>query len=131
MSARPKVIIIGGGFGGLSAAQALKSAQFSYFDRGNLAVIGRAAAVAKVFGVHLSGLPAWMVWAFIHLAYIVEFQSRAVVFLKWAIQDVTFSRGSRLITGVAATDFNFNKAIASHAAAPASRNDKTEMRAAG
>jgi NADH:ubiquinone reductase (H+-translocating) len=90
-----------------------KPAPFSYFDKGNLAVIGRAAAVANVFGVHLSGLPAWLVWAFIHLMYIVEFQSRIVVFMKWAIQDLTFSRGSRLITGVAATDFNFNHAVSS------------------
>jgi NADH dehydrogenase len=90
----------------------LKPGPFNYFDKGNLAVIGRAAAVADVFGVHLWGLPAWIVWAFIHLAYIVEFQSRIVVFIKWAIQDVTFSRGARLITGVAPTDFNFNHVMA-------------------
>ncbi len=89
-----------------------KPKPFKYFDKGNMAVIGRAAAVANVFGVHLSGLPAWLVWAFIHLMYIVEFQSRIVVFMKWAIQDVTFSRGARLITGVAPTDFNFNRAMA-------------------
>jgi NADH dehydrogenase len=106
--------------GGAYAAKAIvrkgkgepKPAPFNYFDKGNLAVIGRAAAVANVFGVHLSGLPAWMVWAFIHLAYIVEFQSRIVVFMKWAIQDITFSRGARLITGVAPTDFNFNHVMA-------------------
>jgi NADH dehydrogenase len=90
-----------------------KQEAFSYFDKGNLAVIGRAAAVANVFGVHLSGLAAWLVWALIHLMYIVEFQSRIVVFIKWAIQDVTFSRGARLITGDAPTDFNFNREIAS------------------
>jgi NADH dehydrogenase FAD-containing subunit len=45
--------------------------------KGNLAVIGRAAVLANIFGVHLSGLPAWLVWAFIHLMYIVEFQSRS------------------------------------------------------
>lgn len=106
--------------GGAYAAKAIATkvegkpnpAPFRYFDKGNLAVIGRAAAVANVFGVHLSGLPAWLVWAFIHLAYIVEFQSRIVVFMKWAIQDLTFSRGSRLITGVAPTDFDFNHAVA-------------------
>jgi NADH:ubiquinone reductase (H+-translocating) len=87
-------------------------APFNYFDKGNIAVIGRAAAVANAFGVHLWGLPAWIVWAFIHLAYIVEFQSRVLVFIQWAIQDVTFNRGSRLITGVAPTDFNFNHAVA-------------------
>ena len=85
---------------------------FKYFDKGNLAVIGRAAAVANAFGVHLWGLPAWLVWAFIHIMYIVGFQSRIVVFIKWAIQDVTFSRGARLITGTASTDFDFNREIA-------------------
>jgi NADH:ubiquinone reductase (H+-translocating) len=86
---------------------------FKYFDKGNMAVIGRAAAVANVFGVHLWGLPAWLVWVFIHLMYIVEFQSRIVVFIQWAIQDITFSRGARLITGIAPSDFNFNHEIAS------------------
>jgi len=86
---------------------------FAYFDKGNLAVIGRAAAVANVFGVRLSGMPAWLVWAFIHLMYIVEFQSRILVFIQWAFQDLTFSRGARLITGTSTTDFNFNKEIAS------------------
>jgi NADH:ubiquinone reductase (H+-translocating) len=89
-----------------------KQKPFAYFDKGNLAVIGRAAAVANVFGVHLSGLPAWLVWALIHLMYIVQFQSRILVFIQWAIQDLTFSRGARLITGVAPTDFNFNREMA-------------------
>ncbi len=85
---------------------------FAYFDKGNLAVIGRAAAVANIFGVHVSGLVAWLVWAFIHLMYIVQFQSRILVFIQWAIQDLTFNRGARLITGVAPTDFNFNREMA-------------------
>src|SRR5207244_9146101 len=89
-----------------------KPKPFKYFDKGNMAVIGRAAAVANVFGVHLSGLLAWLVWAFIHLMYIVQFQSRILVFIQWAIQDLTFSRGARLITGLAPTDFNFNKEMA-------------------
>jgi len=88
-------------------------APFTYADRGELAVIGRAAAVANVFGVHLSGLTAWLIWAVIHLTYIVEFQSRITVFIDWAIQFLTFSRGARLITGRAATDFDFSKEIAS------------------
>ncbi|HWY71323.1 MAG TPA: NAD(P)/FAD-dependent oxidoreductase [Terriglobales bacterium] len=95
-----------------------KPEPFEYFDKGNLAVIGRAAAVANVFGVHLSGLPAWLVWVFIHLMYIVEFQSRIIVFMKWAIQDLTFSRGARLITGAASSDFNFEKEIASQKMTP-------------
>jgi NADH dehydrogenase len=86
---------------------------FKYFDKGDLAVIGRWAAVANIFGFHVSGLPAWLVWAFIHLMYLVQFQSRILVFVQWAIQDLTFNRGARLITGPAATDFDFNRAIAS------------------
>jgi len=81
-------------------------------------VIGRWAAVANAFGVHLSGLAAWIVWACIHLMYIVTFQNRLLVFIQWAIQDFTFSRGARLITGIAPTDFNFNKEVAVNRIAP-------------
>jgi NADH dehydrogenase len=84
---------------------------FHYFDKGSLAVIGRAAAVADVFGAHLSGIIAWLVWVFIHLMYLVTFQSRILVFIQWAIQNLTFSRGARLITGAAPTDFNFSKQL--------------------
>jgi NADH:ubiquinone reductase (H+-translocating) len=84
---------------------------FHYFDKGSLAVIGRAAAVADVFGLHISGFLAWLVWAFIHVTYLVSFQSRVLVFIQWAIQDLTFSRGARLITGSAPTDFNFSKEL--------------------
>jgi len=77
---------------------------FHYFNKGDMAVIGRAAAVANIFGFHLSGLPAWVVWLFIHLMYIVEFQNRVLVFIQWGFEYLTFSRGARLITGVAATD---------------------------
>ncbi|MGB6667652.1 MAG: NAD(P)/FAD-dependent oxidoreductase [Candidatus Acidiferrum sp.] len=77
---------------------------FHYFNKGDMAVIGRAAAVADIFGFHLSGLPAWLVWLFIHLMYIVEFQSRVLVFVQWGFEYITFSRGARLITGTAATD---------------------------
>jgi NADH dehydrogenase len=87
---------------------------FDYFDKGTLAVIGRAEAVANAFGVKLSGLPAWVIWAFIHLMYIVQFQSRVLVFIQWAIQDLTFNLSARLITGTTTTDFNFNNEIAAH-----------------
>jgi NADH dehydrogenase len=78
---------------------------FRYFDKGDIAVIGRAAAVANIFGFHISGLPAWIVWLFIHLMYIVEFQSRILVFIQWGFQYFTFSRGARLITGTADSDW--------------------------
>ena len=77
---------------------------FHYFDKGDIAVIGRAAAVANVFGVHLSGFFAWLVWLFVHLMYIVRFQSRIVVLIQWGFEYITFSRGARLITGNAASD---------------------------
>jgi len=75
---------------------------FKYFNKGDIAVIGRAAAVANVFGVHLSGFIAWLVWLFIHLLYIVEFQSRIIVMVEWGFLYLTFNRGARLITGRAA-----------------------------
>jgi len=77
---------------------------FHYLNKGDLAVIGRAAAVANIFGMHISGLPAWLIWLFIHLMYIVEFQSRVLVFIQWGFEYLTFSRGARLITGEAPSD---------------------------
>jgi NADH dehydrogenase len=105
--------------GGVYAAKAIvrkvKGRQelppFRYFDKGTLAVIGRWAAVADVFGVHISGFLAWLVWAFIHVTYLVSFQSRILVFIQWAMQDLTFSRGARLITGAVPTDFNFSEEL--------------------
>jgi hypothetical protein len=61
--------------------------------------------------MHLSGFAAWLVWVFIHLMYLVTFQNRLQVFIQWAIQDITFDRGARLITGIAPTDFNFNREV--------------------
>jgi NADH:ubiquinone reductase (H+-translocating) len=66
---------------------------FQYADKGSLAVIGRAAAVANVFGAHLSGLVAWIVWVMIHVMYLVTFQKRPFAFTRRALQDLTFSRG--------------------------------------
>ena len=91
---------------------------FRYFDKGSLAVIGRASAVANAFGVHLSGFLAWLVWVSIHLMYLVTFQNRLTVFIQWAIQDLTFNRGARLITGVAPTDFNFDREVSGVRSAP-------------
>ncbi len=54
---------------------------FRYFNKGDMAVIGRGAAVANIFGVRLSGFLAWFIWLFIHLMYLVSFQSRVLVFL--------------------------------------------------
>jgi NADH:ubiquinone reductase (H+-translocating) len=72
---------------------------FHYFDKGNLATIGRGAAVADLNWLRLSGFPAWLIWVFIHLMYIVEFQNRLLVFVQWAWFYFTFDRSARLITG--------------------------------
>ena len=72
---------------------------FHYFDKGNLAVIGRGAAVADLNWLRLSGLPAWLIWIFIHLMYIVEFQNRLLIFVQWAWFYFSYDRSARLITG--------------------------------
>jgi NADH dehydrogenase len=97
-----QVAIQGGRYAGKTICARLEGRTmppFKYFDKGDMAVIGRAAAVANIFGFHVSGFIAWFVWAFIHLLYIVEFQSRIQVLLQWGMQYVTFSRSARLITG--------------------------------
>ncbi len=71
---------------------------FRYDDKGNLATIGRAAAVADIRGLRLSGLIAWLTWSLVHLWYLVGFQNRLVVFIRWAFSFVTHGRGARLIT---------------------------------
>lgn len=76
---------------------------FRYFNKGDMAVIGRAAAVANIFGMHFAGAFAWLIWLFVHLMYIVEFQNRVLVFIQWGFEYLTFSRGARLITGGDAT----------------------------
>jgi NADH:ubiquinone reductase (H+-translocating) len=90
---------------------------FQYSDKGSLAVIGRWAAVANASGVHLSGLLAWIVWACMHVTNLVTFRNRLLVFMQWAFEDLTFSRGGRLITGTASTDFSSNKEVALHGGA--------------
>ena len=72
---------------------------FHYFDKGNLATIGRFAAVADLNWLQISGLPAWLIWIFIHLLYIVQFQNRLLVMTQWAWLYLTFDRSARLITG--------------------------------
>ena len=75
------------------------SKPFEYFNKGDMAVIGRGAAVANIFGLHLSGFRAWLIWLFVHLMYLVNFQNRVLVFVQWGFQYLTFSRAQRLITG--------------------------------
>ena len=74
------------------------SAPFRYHDKGNLATIGRAAAVADIKGLRLSGFIAWVTWLVVHLFYLVGFQNRILVFIRWFVSFTTHGRGARLIT---------------------------------
>ena len=72
---------------------------FRYHDKGNLATIGRGAAVADIKGLKLSGLLAWITWLVVHLWYLIGFQNRLLVFIRWTSSFFTHGRGARLITG--------------------------------
>ena len=71
---------------------------FRYRDKGNLATIGRATAVADIRGLRLSGSVAWLTWLLVHLWYLVGFQNRIVVFIRWSFSFATHGRSARLIT---------------------------------
>lgn len=72
---------------------------FHYFDKGSLATIGRAAAVAEIRKLHISGYFAWLAWLFIHIFFLIGFRNRMIVLLQWAWSYFTYERGARLITG--------------------------------
>ncbi|HKB79892.1 MAG TPA: NAD(P)/FAD-dependent oxidoreductase [Thermoanaerobaculia bacterium] len=72
---------------------------FRYRDKGSLATIGRAAAVADFGRVHISGFPAWFAWLAVHIFFLIGFRNRLLVILQWAWAWVTYQRGARLITG--------------------------------
>jgi NADH dehydrogenase len=72
---------------------------FRYRDRGNMATIGRASAVADLGWTSFSGYPAWLAWLFIHILYLIEFENRMLVLFQWAWNYMTRNRSARLITG--------------------------------
>jgi NADH dehydrogenase len=75
---------------------------FRYFDKGDMATIGRMSAIAKVewpFKAHLSGFPAWFTWVTVHIFFLIGFRNRVSVFAAWIWTYFTFSRAARLITG--------------------------------
>jgi NADH dehydrogenase len=74
-------------------------AEFVYRDYGNLATIGRKSAVADFGRLALSGFPAWLLWSFAHVWFLVGFRNRLTVFIDWIWSYVTYQRGARLITG--------------------------------
>jgi NADH:ubiquinone reductase (H+-translocating) len=83
-----------------TAAGAVGSrAPFHYWDKGSLATIGRAAAVAEFGKIHISGFIAWLSWLFVHIFFLIGFRNRIIVFIQWAWSYVTYERAARLITG--------------------------------
>jgi len=79
--------------------QKLPRKDFHYIDKGSLATIGRAAAVAQIGKLHISGYFAWLAWLFIHILFLIGFRNRLMVMIQWAWSYVTYERGARLITG--------------------------------
>ena len=79
-------------------AQRARDAPFHYRDKGNLATIGRAAAVADIKGLRLSGFLAWITWLVVHLWYLVGFQNRLLVLIRWSFSFTVRSRGALLIS---------------------------------
>jgi NADH dehydrogenase len=73
--------------------------QFKYRDRGSMAIVGRATAVAELGRFHLGGFSAWLAWLFIHLMQLIEFENRVLVLIQWGWFYFRRSRAARLITG--------------------------------
>ena len=113
---RPHVVILGAGFGGLTAAKQMGEycaraiaasvaghaplPAFRYRDHGNLATIGRKRAVADLGWMRLRGPLAWLLWCVAHIFFLVGFRNRLAVGANWLWHYVTFDRGARLITGL-------------------------------
>jgi NADH dehydrogenase len=72
--------------------------KFHYFDKGNLATVGRSFAIMDAFGLRLSGRIAWLAWVFVHIMYLVGFRNRLIVLINWMINYFNYERGVRLIT---------------------------------
>lgn len=72
---------------------------FRYFDKGQLAVVGRGQAVADIWRFQFGGFVAWLLWAFVHIFFLIGFRNRVLVLTEWAMSYLTYGRGARLITG--------------------------------
>ncbi len=82
-----------------SQPESRRDPTFHYVDKGSLATIGRAAAIAQFGKIHISGFIAWLAWLFVHILFLIGFRNRILVFIQWAWSYVTYERGARLITG--------------------------------
>lgn len=77
-----------------------KRKPFAYFDKGNMATIGRSKAIAQVGKLEFSGLPAWLAWLLVHLVFLIGFRNKLAVLLQWFYSYISFRRGARIITGL-------------------------------
>ncbi|HEY1171205.1 MAG TPA: NAD(P)/FAD-dependent oxidoreductase [Verrucomicrobiae bacterium] len=77
-----------------------KRPAFKYWDKGSMATIGRSAAVSKIGKLEMTGFPAWLMWLFIHLVFLVGFRNKIAVLFQWAYSYFTYKRGSRIVTGL-------------------------------
>jgi NADH dehydrogenase len=82
----------------LAQARGGRMRKFHYFDKGNLATVGRSFAIMDAFGLRLSGRIAWLAWVFVHIMYLVGFRNRLIVLTNWAFNYFNYERGVRLIT---------------------------------
>jgi NADH:ubiquinone reductase (H+-translocating) len=95
---------------------------FNYWNKGSVATIGRAAAVAEFGKIHISGFIAWLSWLFIHIFFLIGFRNRIIVMIQWAWSYFTYERGARLITG--------DQTLASWAALRGEQESSSEQRRA-
>ncbi|HEX6041940.1 NAD(P)/FAD-dependent oxidoreductase [Longimicrobium sp.] len=77
---------------------------FKYFNKGNMATIGRRSAILQRYGFKMKGIPAWMAWLFVHIMFLIGYRNRLAVLLQWAWSYFTWQRGARLITGDVGAD---------------------------
>jgi len=76
------------------------SRPFAYFDKGNMATIGRSRAIAQIGPLKFSGFMAWLAWLFVHLVFLIGFRNKLAVLLQWFYSYINFRRGARIISGL-------------------------------
>ena len=87
--------------------QGLSAREFIYSNKGNLATIGRKAAVAEFTRARITGFPAWLLWLGVHICFLVGFRNRYIVLVQWIWHYFTYQRGARLITGMSDETFSW------------------------
>jgi NADH dehydrogenase len=80
--------------------------EFHYWNRGDMATIGRSAAVARIGPIKFNGFGAWLAWLFVHLVFLIGFRNKIAVLFNWAYSYFTYKRGMRIITGLGSKDFS-------------------------